>query len=298
MAIIPGKVWHKENKKEMYFIFIDLDKRIAIEEFCTINTKNITLQLMAQITLVEQHKDSPDKAHIYFYSPIPFPKKGVDSPIGLEVKGLGEHGIAYCSPSIHQNGQPYEIIGTTNPVILTKDQASELIQHIDNVCRKYGIEYLDKHYESLLDSESKIYQGIRHTSLIRIANSILFRYGGNGSKPERELKTIFVRINSKRCEPPLQTEEIDSIWNDAFTYYTRKKEQEKKAPKNEDDQQQQQQQSNADILVQLATDNAELFFNDQYGTAFALVTINTDRHREVIRLESDKFRRYLSKIFL
>ncbi len=57
MAIIPGKVWHKENKKEMYFIFIDLDKRIAIEEFCTINTKNITLQLMAQITLVEQHKD-------------------------------------------------------------------------------------------------------------------------------------------------------------------------------------------------------------------------------------------------
>jgi hypothetical protein len=86
------------------------------------------------------------------------------------------------------------------------------------------------------------------------------------------------------------------IWNDAFTYYTRKKEQEKKAPKNEDDQQQQQ-QSHADILVQLATDNTELFFNDQYGTAFALVTIDTDRHREVIRLESDKFRRYLSKLF-
>jgi hypothetical protein len=30
---------------------------------------------LSQKFLVEQHKDNPDKAHIYFYSPIPFPKK-------------------------------------------------------------------------------------------------------------------------------------------------------------------------------------------------------------------------------
>lgn len=61
-----------------------------------------------------------------------------------------------------------------------------------------------------------------------------------------------------------------------------------------------QQESYAEILVQLATDNTELFFKDQYGAAFALVKVNNDgddQHREVIRLESNKFKRYLSKLF-
>jgi hypothetical protein len=57
---------------------------------------------MAHKFIVEQHKDNLEKAHIYFYSPIPFPKKSSDSILGLEVKGVGEHGIAYCAPSIHQ----------------------------------------------------------------------------------------------------------------------------------------------------------------------------------------------------
>jgi hypothetical protein len=50
---------------------------------------------MAHKFIVEQHKDNLEKAHIYFYSPIPFPKKSSDSILGLEVKGVGEHGIAY-----------------------------------------------------------------------------------------------------------------------------------------------------------------------------------------------------------
>jgi hypothetical protein len=60
------------------------------------------------------------------------------------------------------------------------------------------------------------------------------------------------------------------------------------------------QESYAEILVQLATDNTELFLKDQYGTAFALVKVNNDgddQHREVIKLESKKFKRYLSKLF-
>jgi hypothetical protein len=59
----------------------------------------------------------------------------------------------------------------------------------------------------------------------------------------------------------------------------------------------QQQQSYADILAQLALDNTKSFFKDQYGIPFALVRINTDGHTEVIKLESDRFRRYLSKLF-
>jgi hypothetical protein len=300
IAIIPGKVWHNEQKKDLYLTFVDIDKSIAIEEFCTRDGKTIFLQELSEKFLVEQHKDNLEKAHVYFYSPIPFVKKSSDAVTGLEVKGLGEHGIAYCSPSIHKDGQPYEIIGTTHPITLTAVEAKELMQHIDNICKKYGVEYLDKHYSNLLDSDSKIYQGSRHDSLISIANRILFRYcGGNEINKGKleELKSTFVNINEQRCDPPLTIREVDSIWKDAVAYYKKIKDQEKE--KQQTKESCEEQQSHADILVQLAIDNTKLFFQDQYGVAFALIRVNTDDsdHTEVIKLESNRFRRYLSKLF-
>ena len=123
IAIIPGKVWHNENKKDLYFVFMDADTQKAIDELCTLSDKITSLQELSKKFLVEQHKDNHQKAHIYFYSPISFPKKNADSTIGLEVKGLGEHGIAFCFPSTHKNGMPYEIIGTIQPVTLTIEQS-------------------------------------------------------------------------------------------------------------------------------------------------------------------------------
>jgi hypothetical protein len=75
IAVIPGKVWYREDKKGLYFICLDADKRKAIDEISTRGGNTISLQELSQKFLVEQHKDNPDKAHIYFYSPIPFPKK-------------------------------------------------------------------------------------------------------------------------------------------------------------------------------------------------------------------------------
>ena len=37
IAIIPGKVWHRADKLGLYFIFLDADKFIAINELCTRN---------------------------------------------------------------------------------------------------------------------------------------------------------------------------------------------------------------------------------------------------------------------
>ena len=51
----------------------------------------------------------------------------------------------------------------------------------------------------------------------------------------------------------------------------------------------------ADLLVELATENTSLFFKDQYGTAHAQVHIAD--HDEIIRVESNKFKRYLSRLF-
>ena len=232
MAVIPGRTWHNKDKMGKYLICIDVDKRKAIEELCTRNKKTISIQKLGQKFLVEQHRDNPDKAHIYFYSPISFPKKSADSVLGLEVKGLGEHGIVFCSPSIHKDGYPYEIIGTTQPIVLNETQARELIQHLDQICIKYGIPYLEK--DSRLDSELKsivksltinhdvrIPKGQRHTTLISVADSLLFNHSSKGKKTVDQLKGFFDQINDEICELPLTWGERDSIWESALDFVDR-----------------------------------------------------------------------------
>lgn len=308
IIIIPGKVWHREDRKDLYFIFLDADKQKAIDELCSRNGKTITLQEMAQKFIVEQHRDNLQKAHIYFYSPIPFPKKSSDSVLGLEVKGLGEHGIAYCANSIHKDGQPYEITGTTNPITLTTEQAKELIEHIDQTCKKYDLEYLEKHYRNLLDSDSYIYQGERHTSLISIASSLLFRYGGNGNgnskssvaaaarldpRLEQELEDKLIAINQKRCKLPLPEGELKKIWKDAVAYYMKKKDEDDNKGGSGSDAD--EEESAAQKALRLAEDHCDELFHDQFNAPYAAVQVGS--HTEVLPLKSSRFRNWLCRLY-
>ena len=99
-------------KIDLYLVALDFDTKEAIEEFCSFFGKNTTINELANITIVEQHPDNPDRAHSYLLSPIPFPNKGADTKIGLEVKSKGEHGIMFCSNSPHKNG--YNISNNRN----------------------------------------------------------------------------------------------------------------------------------------------------------------------------------------
>jgi hypothetical protein len=51
IAIIPGKVWHREDKKSLYLKGIDADNLKAIEEICTRNGRSISLNELAQFSL-------------------------------------------------------------------------------------------------------------------------------------------------------------------------------------------------------------------------------------------------------
>jgi hypothetical protein len=249
LAIIPGMVWHNEESKSLYYISIDADNQSAIDELCTRNGIKASIKEVAQKFLTEQHIDDPKRAHFGFYSPIPFPKKSPDKITGIEVKGLGKHGLVNASPSIHHYTidpitnnyieYRYQIIGTHEPIVLTELQAKEFINHIDNICKKHGVEYLEKHFSSLLDSDSKIYKGERHDSMIRIANRLLFRNNdnnGNGNKKsEDQLKQEFININDTRCIPPLAQQEVDQVWKDAVSFYTRTKMQEKRSSHSKED---------------------------------------------------------------
>ncbi len=196
MAVILGKVWHNKEKQGLYLNGVDLDNLKAIEEICTYKGKAISIKELAQSTLVEQHQDDTNRTHIYIYSHEPFAKKSSDKTTiesikkiesseipAIEVKGEGRHGTLFCSPSIHESGYSYQIIGTREPVI-----ADDFEQHIDNICRKHGISYLDGNgngkslsspllpIEDLFKPDHKVYEGHnRHEKLLRAMESLIAR---------------------------------------------------------------------------------------------------------------------------
>jgi hypothetical protein len=216
MAIFPGKIY-LDNNEEWYWVAIDLDSKKAIDEFCSIFGNDISLKELSEKFIVEQHKDNLDRAHLSLISPIPFPNKGVDSKIGLEIKSRGEHGIMFVAPSPHKNGFPYEIMRTYNPSRITLSNAFEMIEHIRNICKKYGLEYargkresklkdtrikqMIKHLSIKENSDYEIHTGSRNDTLFSIARSILYRHYGNNEQDAEKLKEFFEHINAKFCKP-------------------------------------------------------------------------------------------------
>jgi hypothetical protein len=234
MAIIPGKAWRGPHK-DKYLIFIDCDNSKAIEEFCTRNGVKVPLEEISQKFIVEQHLDNPDKAHIYFYSEIPLPKRSSDlnnpefkpeEQPAFEVKGEGSHGIAYATPSLHKGGHPYQIIGTTEPMALNKSEAEGMKLHLDAICKKYKLKYLendDGNGKALIPmSELKkpgfvIYEGNnRHEALMRYMESqIKTKYG---RWTWSEFKQDGYCWNQICCKPPLDDKEFERQWDSACNF--------------------------------------------------------------------------------
>jgi hypothetical protein len=224
VAVIAGKLWRGPNAGK-YLIFIDCDNKKAIEEICTYGGTIIPLKTMAEQWLVEQHKDDTSKAHIYVISPIPFPKKSFDGTANapaFEIKGLGKHGIAYCSPSKHKNGQKYEIIGTKSPKPLNELQAKQLLGHLDSICKKYGIKYLEaikqeNRAAELFRPDIKIHEGHnRHEAILRVAESLIKR--NTGILPEALILELVKGWNNSHCVPPLPDTEVDKQWRCATRF--------------------------------------------------------------------------------
>jgi D5 N terminal like/Bifunctional DNA primase/polymerase, N-terminal len=248
MAIIPGKVWHHIGKKELYLIAIDLDNQKAIEEVALDG-----LEELAKHIIVEQHRDDLTKAHVLLYSHKPFPKKSSDNLTpslnskldanevpAIEVKGLGTHGILYVTPSIHKNGQPYEIIGTLEPIIV-----DDFVFHINDICKKYDIPYLDGNgdghggdsstqipIQDLFQEDFVVVEGHnRHEALLRAMDSLIARNYGILSLAE--IKSIARGWNDQHCKPPLDDREFEKQWKCATDFISKsRRAAEAEAPQN------------------------------------------------------------------
>jgi P4 family phage/plasmid primase-like protien len=257
IAVVLGKVWFVPELEGYYLVGVDADNRKAIDEICSHNGKTMTLQELAKKTLIEQHKDNPDKAHFYFYGTRPIKGKSSDKAVlgekiesgeipAIEIKSLGSHGILYCSPSVHKNGFSYEIIGVDKPVRLDETQTFELEKHFDNILQKYGIEYLSNSNEiagkaltpiqELFKPGHYVLKGHnRHEDLLRVMESLIAR--NKDVLPLDQIKEIARKHNSMEFyEEPLSEVDFDRLWKQAVRFIESKNENKAEDSSNDDEE--------------------------------------------------------------
>ncbi len=227
IAIMAGRVWHRKDNQDYYLCFIDLDNAKAIEEVCqnVFGVKDIND--LAKVTIVEQHLDNRSKAHVYFYTKDVLAKKSSDVTKlkgeidrneipAIEVKCLGEHGIAICSPSVHQDGWNYEIIGTLN----LQTFGIEIEDKLNKIYRKYNL-IVNKNgkipIQKLFEDDFVVYEGHnRHEALLRAMESYIVK--NKSKKKIEEIKKMAAKWNDKHNYPPLDNIQFEKQWDDAQNF--------------------------------------------------------------------------------
>lgn len=235
MAIICGRVWHNPSKKDLYLCAVDADNQKGIDVLSERGIEEI-----AKKTLVEVHKNTQGKAHFYFYTHKPMPKKSSDATNmdllekinkneipALEMKGDGTHGIMYCTPSPHKDGSNYYIIGKVEPMIL-----DEIGKVINQICDEYSLGRGKDNLvpmNMLMSDDTRILEGSnRHEAIMRYAESILRKlHNGKVHLEESIFHDIIKAKNNRMCSPPLSDDEVENQIDCAKRYIAEKLEEER-----------------------------------------------------------------------
>ena len=230
IAIVGGLVYRGENKGK-YLIMIDFDNQKAIDEFYP----NNSFESAKNKTLVEQHRDRLDKAHVYYYYKQPVSKKdnsGVDEahrndntiPL-IEVKGQGSHGIHVVTPSIHSNGQRYEIVSNT---VTPSEYIEDIEIYIDRIVSKYNIGYLSNQMagngltpiNKFLEKNFKVPAGGgRRPTILRVIENYLRENQSRLDDPQLKDEAIkyATKYDSDHFDESLGMErivyQVDCAWN-------------------------------------------------------------------------------------
>ncbi len=226
MAVITGKIWRGANEGK-YLICIDCDNQHGIDEFLENCFPGKTLEDLSHYTIIEQHLDNREKAHIYLIVEKPLKNragiagsktKELSIPI-VEVKSEGKAYVV-CSPSIHKNGYRYQIIGTRSPACLDLDQTEILEKSLAQIYEKYDdtgnkttggkIPIDDLYKEDFI-----AYEGSRSTSILRYMTSYMRR---NKDRSYKDLKGYFYSWNQYHCKPPLGDKKFNDQLKCAIGY--------------------------------------------------------------------------------
>jgi putative DNA primase/helicase len=220
IAIVGGEVYRGKMKGK-YLIMMDFDNQKAIDEWFPKG-----LDRSKSITLIEQHLDAPYKAHAYYYSEKSCPRKESSTnseddknqntiPL-IEVKGEGTHGIHVVTPSIHSDGEQYQIV---SDVLRPTLYNGELDVDVDIICQRYSIPYLtDAYLKSSTDTKInyddknlKVPEGGgRRPMILKAIERWLRMRQENLDDPELKENALKYALdwNKKHCSVPLSSERV------------------------------------------------------------------------------------------
>ncbi len=242
IAIIPGKIWHREECKSYFLYVIDIDNAKAMKAFLTTESgeyKSLDDKLFSQYFIIEQHEDNLCKAHLIGYSnkQLKSMSKG-----GLEVLTEPKH-LVNVSPSIHENGYPYVRHGAALPNIPLTDAPIE--KHLNNVFKRLGFSYLEPEPATVSNStistqnpfavnEEPILEGSRNNKFYRKCCSLLRK--NMGKIPLEDIKILALNHKTRNCKPtPLAPTECETIWKSAVDFITKKVKEEEQEQEQEED---------------------------------------------------------------
>ncbi len=231
IAVVLGQLWRGKNAGK-FLNLIDADNRLALQEICSRDRKTISIEELANWTLVEQHKDDIDRGHIYILSTKPFPTKASDKGKpdtanriannfipGIEVKNEGS--LSFGWNSLHQGGYRYEFVNSIdNPVL-----CDEYPEHINSICKKYGLEYLDENGKGkggipiaeLFKADTIIYEGNnRHLQQLRVNDSLIASF--KDVLPLDKIKQLSMEWNQAHCKPPLDNKDFDKLFDQSLDF--------------------------------------------------------------------------------
>jgi len=215
---------------EVYFVGIDLDNSAAIEEFCNFGDKKWTPEEMAATGqfLVDQTADKT-RLHVYFHSKRPYrnlaPYSGPETSIPkIEVKC--ERRYITIAPSPHSNGSIRQFLNDDNSMAKFVNDLTcldNIENHIDGICKKYGLVYLNGEGGTAYTNRSKnknknkisinddeiFYEGARHLKLYAWSCR-QWRIHRHDMTPEQITELIYAK-NTRDCRPPLPDTDVAII---------------------------------------------------------------------------------------
>jgi hypothetical protein len=297
-AIYTGLIWRGEYKGK-YLVCIDIDNEKGIREVLSKFGKVDTLEKLSEKTIVEQHLDAIQKAHIYFIVEKPLSKKsGIGGPNmikdreipALEVKSEGKHGIMICSPSIHGNGHPYQINCTSIPTVLNKEQSEDLEKSMNEIYEKYGSSTAGNNLipiQELFRPDFKIHAGNnRSGALMRVMESLISR--NRYILSEDQILALSKEWNQDHCDPPLDDAKVKNQWECAKRFIQEDRTTNDNNISDEHGKQEEKSNLNIHHLLNAVKERWIEVFIDQFGKYY--ITIRVKDHVECIPLNSNRFK--------
>lgn len=299
-GVFTGRIWqgHYEGK---YLVCIDIDNKKGIEVFMDCFTEIKGLDELAQKTLVVQHEDAKeDKAHIYFITEKPMTKRSgsnlakksnVDTPI-IEVKS-DNSGIMVGPGCIHENGYPYNIVGTKEIKILDEKLSDKLGTILHDIYTEFGNANDNNNglipINDLFKDDFIIHEGNnRQEYILRTMDSLIKR--NHEILSEEQIKALAKNINLKHCKPPLEDNELEKKWKEARKFILEKSKNNINRDKANHGQRFSSEEKNTndlEELVETVQQRCDEIFLDEFHDPYVSIKIND--HYETLPLEGKRF---------